>query len=643
MAETRSLLRLAAVLAVWLVAGMIQPASAQVTFAPAVNIGVGDDPTSVAVGDFNNDGKLDLVTAIGRGSVAILLGNGNGTFGAATNFAVGRLPYSVAVGDFNNDGKLDVVTANQVSDNASVLLGIGNGTFGPATNFSVGVAPLSVAVGDFNGDGNLDLATANFTSNNASVLLGIGNGTFGAATNFSVGENPHSVTAGDFNADGKLDLAIANSHSHNVSLLLGNGNGTFGAASNFPVFATNPPVFPGTNLVVNFSPTSLAIGDFNNDGRLDLATANSGADSVTVLVGRGDGTFGSPTTFSVGLGTVRSLAIEDFNLDGKLDVVTANLPSTFNPNVPANTVSVLLGNGAGNLGTPTTFAVYSSEPLSVAIGDFNRDGKPDLVTANNRGGNISVLLSGDNSAPVISCGSADGLWRASDVSIACTAQDADSGLANPADANFLLTTNVPSGTENSNAATGTRTVCDTKNNCATAGPITGNKVDKKASSVSCLGADDQWHSANLSVACTASDGGSGLALAGDASFSLQTNVPSGAESATASGVPRNVCDEVSNCTPGTVPGGLKVDRKAPTITITTPQATRYPPRQRVAASYSCADGGSGVALCVGPVPSGSEIDTAPPAGRKIFTVFAADKTGNVSSQTVTYQIGTPGP
>ena len=148
---------------------------------------------------------------------------------------------------------------------------------------------------------------------------------------------------------------------------------------------------------------------------------------------------------------------------------------------------------------------------------------------------------------------------------------------------------------------------------------------------------------DLTLACLASDGGSRLASLADATFLLQTNVPNGAESASANGVPRNICDVVSNCIPATVPGGLKVDRKAPSITITTPQATRYLPRQAVPASYSCADGGSGVALCVGPVPSGSNIDTAPPAGPKTFTVFAADKTGNVSSQTVTYQLGTPGP
>ena len=376
-------------------------------------------------------------------------------------------------------------------------------------------------------------------------------------------------------------------------------------------------------------------GDFNGDGKLDLATVNYNGNNVSVLLGNGNGTFGAATNFSVG-NIPFSGALGDFNGDGKLDLVIANFGS--------DNVSVLQGTGTGTFGAAMNFSV-AGKPDSVAAGDFNRDGKLDVVTSN--GGNfhnVTVLLNaGDATAPAISCGSADGLWHGGDVSIACTAQDAGSGLRDPADANFLLSTNVASGTEASNAATATRNVCDRTDHCATAGPITGNKVDKEAPSVSCGGADEQWHSANLSVACTASDGGSGPATQGDARFSILTNVPNGAESASAGGVPRNVCDRVSNCTPATVPGGLKVDRKAPIITITTPTAIRYLPRQAVAASYSCADGGSGVALCVGPVPSGSNIDTAPPAGTKTFAVFAADKTGNVSSQTVTYQIGTPGP
>ncbi len=190
---------------------------------------------------------------------------------------------------------------------------------------------------------------------------------FGAATNFSVGSTPYSVTTGDFNGDGKLDLATANFDSDNVSVLLGNGSGGFGAATNFGA---------GT------SPVSVTTGDFNGDGKLDLATANANSNNVSVLLGDGSGGFGAATNFSVG-STPYSVTTGDFNGDGKLDLATANLYS-------AN-VSVLLGNGSGGFGSATNFGAGTS-PVSVTTGDFNGDGKLDLATANFLSDNVSVLL-----------------------------------------------------------------------------------------------------------------------------------------------------------------------------------------------------------------------------------------------------------
>src|SRR5438128_1455884 len=163
----------------------------QVTFAAETHFGAGSGVRSVAVGDFNGDGKQDLATANSNlGNVSVLLGNGAGSFSAATNFAVGGTsPQSVAVGDFNGDGKEDLAVSNDASS-VSVLLGDGAGGFSAATGFDVGISPTSVVVGDFNGDGNQDFATANQNSLNVSVLLGNGNGTFQPAINFGVGTNP---------------------------------------------------------------------------------------------------------------------------------------------------------------------------------------------------------------------------------------------------------------------------------------------------------------------------------------------------------------------------------------------------------------------------------------------------------------------
>ncbi len=353
-----------------------------ISFSAPANYPVGYAPNSVKVGDFNGDGRPDLAVAnLNSDTVSVLLGNRDGTFQTAKNFAAGIRPSSVAVGDFNGDGKPDLATANADYGGSyvSVLLGNGDGTLQTARSFATGGLAYSIAVGDFNGDGRPDLTVANQDTNTVSVLLGNGDGTFQTAQNFAAGLNPTFVAVGDFNGDGKPDLVVTNNYSpgisYGLSVLLGDGDGTFQAAQNFGV---------------GNGPSSVTVADFNGDGKADLAVANisSSSDTVSVLLGNGNGTFQTAQNFATGRGPY-PLAVGDFNSDGKLDLAVGNIVTN---NVPVSTVSVLLGNGDGTFQNAQNFATDFG-PDSMAVGDFNGDGKLDLVTANAYGSSVSVLLS----------------------------------------------------------------------------------------------------------------------------------------------------------------------------------------------------------------------------------------------------------
>jgi hypothetical protein len=347
------------------------PAAAQNYLFSRADYAVGSDPQSVAVGDFNRDGRPDIVVANSQGfSVSVVLSNSEGTFQTQVQYAVGGFPSGVAVGDFNRDGKLDIAVST--FSGVSVLLGNGDGTFKPYVSYSTTGTPWAIATGDFNKDGNLDLAVADESGSDVEILLGNGKGGFGSPTSYTTGSSPRMVVVADFNNDGFPDLATANSFGASVSVLLNTGKGTF---------APNVDYATGSGCI------SVATGDLRHLGRMDLVAGVQGLGQVWVLLSNGDGTFEKGVSYTAGSELAAFVALGDFNGDGKLDVaVTSEAGGGF--------VSVLLGNGDGTLQASLAFGT-GSFPYGIAAADFNGDGKIDIVTANdNTPGSVSVLLSG---------------------------------------------------------------------------------------------------------------------------------------------------------------------------------------------------------------------------------------------------------
>jgi Concanavalin A-like lectin/glucanases superfamily/FG-GAP-like repeat/HYDIN/CFA65/VesB-like, Ig-like domain/Abnormal spindle-like microcephaly-assoc'd, ASPM-SPD-2-Hydin/FIMAH domain/NHL repeat len=331
----------------------------------------GGNPGSVAVGDFNGDGKTDLAVAnIYGGSGAVLLGNGDGTFQAALVFTVAGGSNALVAADFDGDGKLDLAVTNWFGNNISVLLGKGDGTFKTPVNFTTGNNPVFAAAADFNADGKLDLAVLNYGSNNMSILLGNGDGTFRPPVFYPSGVNTWSIAVADFNRDGKLDLAVAYLNGNSVSVLLGNGDGTF-----------QSPLYYGAGSY----PYSVTAGDFDGNGKQDMAVADFQDGTVSVLLGKGDGTFQPAVAYAAATARPFSITAVDVNGDGKLDLAVAN--------ADGNNLSVLLGNGDGAFQPVVDFAV-GAYPTWVAAGDFNGDGRMDMAVANSNSGSVSVLLQG---------------------------------------------------------------------------------------------------------------------------------------------------------------------------------------------------------------------------------------------------------
>jgi hypothetical protein len=306
------------------------------------------------------------------------------SFAKPRKFPTTTFAGAVAIGDLNGDGNKDLVTTSnrfgQKFGTLSVLLNRGHGTFGAARAYRSGLDAEPVAIGDLDGDGKPDLATADGES--VSVLINRGDGRFNAHHEYAAPKSPFDVAIGDLNGDGRADLATANidipgsaARVSGVSLYINQGDGSFANRQDIQ-FARQP--------------SSVAIADLNHDGKRDLVTANI-LDSVSVFINAGDGGFRPRADYRAGSGP-RSIAVGDMNGDRRPDLVTANSNSA--PDGRAESVSVLLNKGDGSFRPKRDYRTRGERKLSftsVAIGDLNRDGKPDVAIGDTQR-TVSVLL-----------------------------------------------------------------------------------------------------------------------------------------------------------------------------------------------------------------------------------------------------------
>jgi FG-GAP-like repeat len=350
-------------------------------------------PTSVVTGDFNRDGHMDFVVANGlTNDLWIYPGKGDGTFELPQIIPLskGLSPVGLAAGDLRGNGNLDLVVAEADSSTIGVLPGNGDGTFGYEQEYALPEPPASVVVDDFNHDGKMDIAAVMVTPEfpgatipYIALLTGDGTGKFETPiiTNSGFYSTAWNIASGDVNGDGLLDLLITGPGNENAQVFLNNGDGTFKAGA---IVIGNAPGI--------WLPFILdgRLADINGDGCADAVVADLNT-MIWVSLGDCSGNFTKPIAFQMGANNA-AVRLADVNGDGHLDLVTAAFPGYSGTSwglYGGNSLNVAFGDGKGNFGIARTY-VGTSQAYSIGIADFNGDGKPDFVTANNDTDTVTV-------------------------------------------------------------------------------------------------------------------------------------------------------------------------------------------------------------------------------------------------------------
>ena len=351
--------------------------------APTSPEGAGAAPFHVAAGQLNGDANTDLVTAsFGFTDVYVHLSNGGlGDFSPALLETVGDNPSAVAIANFAGDANNDIAVANSVGDEVNILVGDGMGGFTAVpTTTPVGNEPLNIIAANFDGDADMDLAVTHPLIDVVTILLGDGTGAFIASTEAAV-DNPRAVTAANFNG-GALDLAVATRESDDVQILIGDGTGNF-----TPKMTTSPEA-------AGDGPTSVEPANFDGDADVDLAVTNENLGAVTILLNDGTGDFTEKATTSpetVGAAP-RKVVAANFGGDANIDLATANTGS--------DDVSILLGDGTGNFtAAPTSPEGSGNAPWWLVAANLNGDSLPDLAVVNELANTVSILLNDATAAP----------------------------------------------------------------------------------------------------------------------------------------------------------------------------------------------------------------------------------------------------